>query len=323
MVPCEESAPEPRGALDTLLIAAGFVLIDIGARGPSHGPWRRLAPYAHLVACEPDPDEAHRLERAVDAPRWRRLTVVREAMAARAAEASLHVTSHRGMSSLLWPDAAVAARYGLAAEFTVERNVSVATLPLDVAAERHGFSDACFLKLDTQGTELEILRSGERLLRGSVLGVYLEVLVQRFYHGQSSFAQLDGHLDERGFVLVDLDRTLRRPAGHWPELYSRREVVWSHCLYLCDPLRIAATADARSLARYLGLALAYDHTDLALWLVSEEPAASTLSRAYGEALHDEVLDYARRRTNQRLDGVRRKDHRRLFGAPSARDPRPS
>jgi FkbM family methyltransferase len=222
--------------LARLLDSIELNIVDIGARGKPLSFMKSLMPFARYVACEPDIEEAERLAQDLAADgRWLRTTVFSEAIASRPGEAQLMVTRHPGMSSLLEPDATVVNRYCKAGAFQVVNSSTVATVTLDVAAKRHGFEEAGFLKIDTQGTELDILRSGERLVSGSVVGVYLEALFQPFYRGQSLFSDLDTHLRGRGFSLFDLARThLRRAAGA-SSYYSRRPIVWAHCLFLKEP----------------------------------------------------------------------------------------
>ena len=103
------------------------------------------------------------------------------AVASRQGEARLHLTLKAGMSSLLEPDPEVTRRFCLEGTFRVVDTATVPVVPLDMAASQYGFTDAAFLKLDTQGTELEILRSGSRLVRESLLAVHTESLFQPLY----------------------------------------------------------------------------------------------------------------------------------------------
>jgi hypothetical protein len=152
---------------------------------------------------------------------------------------------------------------------------------LDVAATAGGFTDACFLKLDTQGTELEILRSGAALLP-SVLGVKVEASFRPYYRGQALFSDVDTYLRGHGFELFALERAHFRRTGYRPRLYSRRGLAWAHCLYLREPAGLPREA----LTRLLGLALAWQQVDLAVeiagvlpeFLADVETAAARLTR---------------------------------------------
>jgi FkbM family methyltransferase len=264
-----------RPSLNRLLSQADFKLVDIGARGGAMAQLKLLAPFSHYYACEPDKEEAQKLETEIqESSPWQGVTVFQEALSSKEEEATLHITKQPGLSSLLEPNYEVINRYYRTDEWQVEATVSVPTISLDRAAARYGFEDACFLKLDTQGTELDILRSGEKLLQESVLGIYIEVEFHSLYKDQPLFAEVDTYLRNLGFSLFDLHRGLLRRKSYQDELYSRRTCIFAHTLYLKepDPLPdINREMKLKRLARLLGLALAFEHYDLALELISSQP----------------------------------------------------
>jgi FkbM family methyltransferase len=272
-----------------LLGRAGLTFVDIGGRGAAMGQLLPLAPIGRYVTCEPDVDEARRLAEAMAAENlWRAVTVVTEAIASRRGEATLYLTHQLGMSSLLEPDPDVAKHIYLSQKFGVARTVTVPVIPLDDAAAQYGFTDACFLKIDTQGTELDILQSGPRLLRESVVGVYVECNFRPFYKHQSLFADVDAHLRQHGFSLFTMSRANLRRTGYRPALYSRRITTWSHCLYLREPDTLAAAGLAPALPRLLALALAFHHYDLAFEIVDALRDAGQLSGAEAGPLTAEI-----------------------------------
>ena len=151
--------------LMSLLQEARLQLVEIGGRGSAFSELVSLARVADYFVSEPDRVEAERLAGRLrqDAP-WRSVTVMFEAIGARCGTATLHVTHRPGMSSLLEPDPSVASRFCKREHFDVARTVTVPVLTLEEAARRYGFSDAGFLKIDTQGTELDVLTSGASML---------------------------------------------------------------------------------------------------------------------------------------------------------------
>ena len=253
--------------LSGLLGEVGLKFVDIGGRGSAFAPLVPLAPLADYFVSEPDQDEADRLTQQLplEAP-WRSVRVFAQAIASTGRDAPLFLTAKPGMSSLLEPDPRVAGRFYSHSTFKVVRTTRVPTVPLDDAASEYGFSDATFLKIDTQGTELDILQSGPRLVGGSLLGVHVESLFQPIYKGQSLFADVDTHLRRQGFVLFTLSRTSLRRAGYRESLYSKRMISWAHCLYLREPDSLLAWDREHAhqhLLRLLGIVLSLEFYDLA------------------------------------------------------------
>jgi FkbM family methyltransferase len=316
----------PDSALARMLSSLDLRVIDVGARGKPLLSLRPLMPFVHLYACEPDHDEAKRLEEALKADaRWRGVTVFNDALAATPGEAQLLVTQKPGMSSLLEPDAAVVNRYCRADAFEVAGTSAIQTTTLDAAATAHGFTDAAFLKLDTQGTELEILCSGDQLVAGPVVAVYVETLFHPFYRNQSLFGDVDRHLRSRGFSLFDLARThLRRTrTPDQKGYYSRRPIVWAHCLYLKEPesLEVQGDAWATGLKRLVAVAVAFEHFDFAVEALVFGRDRSLLDDAFVDELTASVEAHATLQTQKLLRGCATDDARNQVMACAARDHR--
>lgn len=78
-------------------------------------------------------------------------------------------------------------------------------IALDEWLPRHGWTPD-FLKVDTDGADMEVLWGADRVLRASVLGVHIECMC----HGPlsryaNSLGTIDAFLRERGFQMYDLD----------------------------------------------------------------------------------------------------------------------
>ena len=68
-------------------------------------------------------------------------------------------------------------------------------------------ADRAFLKLDTEGYELNVLLGAERTL-SRVVAVELELSLGDVHEGQPRMSQTIAHLEERGFEPVWLERIL-------------------------------------------------------------------------------------------------------------------
>ena len=114
----------------------------------------------------------------------------------------LYLTRSPGCISLIESNPEIYKRYGREALFAVEGTTDVATLGLDQVAKQYGFGSATYLKLDIQGAELEVLRTGTRLLEESLTAIRTEVEFQQIYCGQPLFRDVDAFLADQGFVLA-------------------------------------------------------------------------------------------------------------------------
>jgi len=83
-------------------------------------------------------------------------------------------------------------------------DITVRCERLDDFCSANGRLPPDFIKLDTEGTELNVLRGGEAIIRGHTLAVISEIKFIRFADTTTSFAALDQFLESNGFVLFDV-----------------------------------------------------------------------------------------------------------------------
>jgi FkbM family methyltransferase len=170
-------------------------VVDIGAN-PIDGdpPYRQMlaAGLCTVTGFEPQPDAHAELERRKGPHETYLPYAVGDGR-----PHTLHVCRERGMTSLLPPDRA---RLALFNEFAlhglVENEIRVATRRLDDIKEIAALD---FLKIDIQGGELDVFKSGRRLLARAVV-VQTEVSFITLYRGQPAFGVVDTFLRGLGFV---------------------------------------------------------------------------------------------------------------------------
>ena len=183
------------------------LVLDVGADGGQYGVRLRKSGYAgRIVSFEPRPDAFAQLEAAAGAdPEWecRRLALGRSE-----GSAEINVSRNAHSSSLL-PMAerhrAVAPR----SAYVGTEEVAVARLD-SLWEELNGSGDRVFLKLDTQGFELEVLAGAEDALP-SVIGIEAELSLVPLYEGAPTYLELIGQLDQRGFRLAGFEPELADP----------------------------------------------------------------------------------------------------------------
>jgi FkbM family methyltransferase len=286
----------PDKALEEIFNRANLKLVDIGARGGSQTPLRLLAPYSQYYACEPNHEEALVLQEKIrsDAP-WRGITIIPDALSKNEGTATLNVTKQPGASSLLMPDYTVINKFHTAGYFDIESTSAVTTISLDHAANQYNFKDACFLKLDTQGTELDILESGNKLVSESLLGIYVEISFRQFYKEQPLFSDIDSFLRNKNFSLFDLAVKFKRRAHAIPSIAAKGQPVWGNALYMKEPE--AATNDNTNenallkISQLLAISLAYEQYDFALELTRNGRTGLLFSEAFGDKVYENLLNF--------------------------------
>lgn len=103
-------------------------------------------------------------------------------------------------------------------------------------------TDVDFIKIDTDGSDYQVLRGARRLLSGGVLGVAIESQFHGLVHDESNtFRNIDRLLTAHGFSLFDLE-VYRYSRAALPKLFTYNipaqtvsgQVLWADAIYLRD-----------------------------------------------------------------------------------------
>ena len=110
----------------------------------------------------------------------------------------------------------------------------IQTVSLDTYLPTVGVDCVDFLQLDTQGTELEVLRGAKSFLCRSILGAQVEVEFSPIYKDQSLFSEIDAYMRQAGFMLFDVRRNYYRRKNYPLDLNTRGQLLWGDAFYLKD-----------------------------------------------------------------------------------------
>lgn len=177
--------------------------IDVGARRgilsgfPELKPWKRDI---DVIAIEPDKEDLEELRQ--DETGWKSVRLVNEPLTEKKGAVTLYVVpDHKGLSSLYKVSKEAYHRFAVYREKLkfiediVERELQATTL--DAVCTK-----ADIIKLDTQGSELDILKGGTNLLKTISL-ISIELEYQHLYFDQPLFKDVVQWLHD--FELVHIE----------------------------------------------------------------------------------------------------------------------
>lgn len=263
-----QSLPEP------------LLCVDIGARWGADSALLRLKQNSKILCFDPDAEECERLQQEHDVSL---IEYVPLALSSDGRDLPLYVTREPACSSIYEPLPAIVAKYPALSVMTAEKVVTVKSVSLDHYLSSRDLSRPNLFKLDTQGSELDILHGAAGSLSETCM-IDIEVEFNPLYRGQALFSDVDIFLRSKGFSLWRLpllvhythDRqpiadtavqTITTPPGRFEVtnpgngqlFWGQAHYVRSECLNTND--RAIGDAFARKAAI---IASSYDYWDLAL-----------------------------------------------------------
>ncbi len=268
--------------LISLLNLEKFTFVDIGAAGEFNKRWEALRERLFLIGFEPNKEEFKKLmkNKSGENIKYYNCCVDREA-----SPVNYFVCRQKTTSSCLKPNYEFLRRFPMSERFDLIEEVSLMAESLDglLSSEK-----VDFIKIDTQGSELNILKGGAQILK-DVCGLEVEIEFSPHYQDQPLFADVDSYLRELGFSLFDLrpcywKRSVRQSKG-------RGQIIFADALYFRDyamsdviPKRISPIVIA---------AVLYAKFDFALEIVDYFHKMGKLSSEDAERIRSIILSLAK------------------------------
>lgn len=249
---------DPDKAARALIDGVGLVVADIGGAGGVQHRWRPFDGAVKILLFEPDARERPAAASGAG------VRVIPEALAAAGCTITLHLCRKPMLSSVYEPNRTYLDRFPDAARFDVVGRSEVRATTLDAWCGSERLAPD-FLKIDTEGSELEILKGATETL-DSLLGLEVEIAFQPLRTGQPLCEDIVAHLRGKGFELHDLLRIYRwNRDGH--ALFG--QIALADALFITSPetvlLRLASeSAEQRAAlaSKYLFLCAVYRLADV-------------------------------------------------------------
>ena len=192
---------------------------------------------------------------------------------------TLNISVRPGSTSTLEPNGELLDRFAVdnfSEMKNIVRRLEVPSVTLADFMQQAGLRHIDFIKLDTQGNELDILKSaGDFLQSTSVIMTEVEMLP--LYKDQALFHDVTAFLSGQGFELVDLQAnpTCRRFHAQDDLPPSAYRLVWGDAVYA---RRLDDAAKPRSVEQGLVLA-GLGYADIAIDLFRRSPMLSAKQKA--------------------------------------------
>jgi FkbM family methyltransferase len=215
--------------------------IDVGARGGIHNIVEPFAMYTSVLAFEPDHEECDRLNKIPEVfEHWSEFILEPKALSDKKGQAELVLLSAATNHSLREPNLPITRRYGMEKWQEIGRE-SLETETLDnIIFQKYQDKPYIgeFIKLDTQGSEYEIIMGARKTISERTVAVVCEVSFAELYKGQKLFSEVEILMRELGFSFYGFTSMFSRSQKQLNKLHhgTKERPFYTDAIFFKDPL---------------------------------------------------------------------------------------
>ncbi len=232
---------------------------DIGASGGLQPRAKNFIEILNPIYIEPDTSAFSQLEEkgynAINCALW-----------SEEKEKTFRITNVQGDSSLYTPNYKLLNKYKDSERFKIKKEIKMNCTTLDNMLEKN--NESYFMKLDTQGSEYEILKGGKNVINNSI-GFEIKIEFKELYLNQPLFSEVNQFLLSNNFILLDFLNLYK-----WERDNHRNfgEIITVDALYLKSPeyilenIDLSNEEDYANLIRYVIILAMYKRLDLLKYL---------------------------------------------------------
>ena len=178
-------------------------VLDAGGRYGLHPSWKPFRGELKYFLFEPDKKEAERLTRKYT-HRKEEVKIIDLALSDHVEKKRLFLFKNRAMSSCCERNPISVAFYGeRKREVDIEDQMDVNTTTVDQYCTDNDIQ-LDFIKVDTEGGELQVLQGAKTQLKQNIMGVRCEVSFDRIFEKTSMFPEIHNFILDNGFYLLNL-----------------------------------------------------------------------------------------------------------------------
>jgi FkbM family methyltransferase len=216
---------------------------DVGSLGGIHPITENFSKYLNVVCFEPNKKELEKIEKKYIKNNYAKIIFSDKALFKNKGSKLLHIAKVDTNSSLLRASDEFIKRYQAANFETIDREkIKTTTIDLIINEElRKENIKAEFIKLDTQGTEYQILEGASCNLKSNTVAILCEVEFFPLYKNQKLFEDVIIYLRKFGFRLYGIYPNYRSNQKLDKKYFEYEErLIWGDAVFLWDPFEINA-----------------------------------------------------------------------------------
>lgn len=175
-----------------------MTIVDVGASGGYFQFWNIFGDQLKVIGFEPNEEQFKRLTSN------NHVEYFKVGLGKCEEEKIIHITKWPYSSGSYMPNMSFWHRFPSAEGFEIVGSETIRTVRLDNFREMNGIRSIDYMKLDTEGSELDILEGSVRTL-DDVIAVEIEVAFTEVHISRPLFTDIDIFMRERGFSLYNME----------------------------------------------------------------------------------------------------------------------
>lgn len=248
-----------------------IVLLDVGAAGGLKKNWHSIENQVFKIFVEPEENAYRTLVRHAD----KKTLTLNIPLYKDQRTLHFYTCKKRGVSSIYQPNRDFLNQFPDAERFNIVKVAKLKTEAFDnifqTKIAESSIQTIDFMKLDTQGSELDILQGAEHVLEKNVLGIEIEVEFAELYSGQHLFEEVHAYLKAHNFEILALQNVL---SWRKQKFFGEGQIISADAVYFkkirefIDGLRnLSPDIQKIQVIKYMTLCDLYGHFDRAYTLL--------------------------------------------------------
>jgi len=181
-------------------------------------------------------------------------------------------------------------------DFSITNELKVPNKKLINVLDELDSEEISHIDIDTQGTELDIFKSGEEIIEKNLISLTIEVSFQEIYRKQCLFKDVDNYLSNFGFEIFELDRSMLLNS---PDInYSKKILFQGDALYFKNPDFIIKNHKnpGHDLMKLISMLVTFHHFNGSLKILNDKKSRQLISSIYNDSkiksLENEIKIYS-------------------------------
>ena len=236
-----------------------ITILDLGAAGGIHKRWNSYKTVIRSILFEANKEEYMKLI----SNKQESTIVINSVLADKCKMVNFNICEKQQVSSTYVPNVSLLKMYEESERFKINKTIRMEANSINNLLPDNGIKEVDFIKIDTQGSELDILKGATNYFE-NLIGLEVEIEFVELYLDQPLFPEVHSFIESKGFSLIDLRKYYWKRKNNRSS-YNKGNLIFADALYLKSPESLIKMigVNQEKIIKSIYIYLAYGYFDLA------------------------------------------------------------